>query len=737
MNVQGGERQARRAAGQGSQASAGAGSEGRARQEGAGGDDATWARPADRERRAGADAAAGTERRMGLGVRARSAGQGGAPGTRPGSRHPSPPARRRVWASGDQRPRAPRDAGPRGPWPSPRGPPDRPGRPPAHLSRERPQAREPRSSRVAASTTAAILGLRPPLLASLPTPPPAPRPPDAGPCRSGARFRCAERKPRREAGSGGRAAGDGGGGLAPRPGRSRSHGAAAAGLGRAGAPGPAAMSGYARRPGISPLSRARSLVIPDAAAFSERRAGLPQLDCERPRGRDPDPHFFGIRPTFMCYVPSPVLANVGDTDFIYGKGKGSKPGPQEPRRYALEVEYFDEKLADLEEANPFSFKEFLKTKNLSLLKEDAANSRLHAQVPGFPAFQLLIAGLRWLLGLRLAPPCPSGSHRHSLGLDCSSPPSQPVGFGLEFQQPFFEDPTGAGDLLDEDEDEDGWNGAYLPSAVEQTHSRVSASTSPCSTYISFFSSPSEPAGPESLPPWTLSDSDSRVSPVAKSQCRLCRPRRVSGGQAPSDAADELRSIWHSSRASFSPERAAGLPVPREQPAVQEGTRAELKDENSKLRRKLTEVQSFSETQTEMVRTLERKLEAKMIKEESDYHDLESVVQQVEQNLELMTKRAVKAESHVMKLKQDISLLQAQVSNFKRENEALRSGQGASLTVVKQNTDVALQNLRMVMSNAHTSIKQLVSGAETLNLVAEILKSIDRISEIKEVGEEES
>lgn len=39
-----------------------------------------------------------------------------------------------------------------------------------------------------------------------------------------------------------------------------------------------------------------------------------------------------------------------------------------------------------------------------------------------------------------------------------------------------------------------------------------------------------------------------------------------------------------------------------------------------------------------VRTLERKLEAKMLKEESDYHDLESVVQQAEQNLELMTVR---------------------------------------------------------------------------------------------------
>ena len=50
------------------------------------------------------------------------------------------------------------------------------------------------------------------------------------------------------------------------------------------------------------------------------------------------------------------------------------------------------------------------------------------------------------------------------------------------------------------------------------------------------------------------------------------------------------------------------------------------------------------------------------------------------------------------------LPQAQVSDFKRENEALRSGQGASLTVVKQNTDVALQNLRVVMNNAYASIK---------------------------------
>ncbi|XP_047686590.1 endosome-associated-trafficking regulator 1 isoform X3 [Prionailurus viverrinus] len=408
------------------------------------------------------------------------------------------------------------------------------------------------------------------------------------------------------------------------------------------------MAGYARRPGVPPLSRARSLVIPDG---------------ERPGGTaGPSPPGPGAAPDPPGRAP----------DFGYGKGKCTKQGPPG----AQETHFGDDKLEDLAEANPFSFKEFLKTKNLGLSGEDTANNRVYSKEPT----------------------------RHPLGLGRDSPTPQTVGYGLEYQQPFFEDPTGAGDLLDEDEDEDeGWNGAYLPSSVEQTRSLGgAASTSPCSTYVSFFSTPSELVGPETLPPWTLSDSDSRASPAGSPSADFAAPGESLGDR-------HLRTLQISYEA--------------------------LKDENSKLRRKLTEVQSFSETQTEMVRTLERKLEAKMIREESDYRDLESVVQQVEQNLELMTKRAVKAENHILKLKQEISLLQAQVSNFKRENEALRSGQGASLTIVKHNTDVALQNLRVVMNNAHSSIKQLVSGAETLNLVAEILKSIDRISEIQDEEEE--
>ncbi|XP_028918630.1 endosome-associated-trafficking regulator 1 isoform X2 [Ornithorhynchus anatinus] len=337
----------------------------------------------------------------------------------------------------------------------------------------------------------------------------------------------------------------------------------------------------------------------------------------------------------------------------------------------------DDKAEAVDEANPFSFKEFLKSKNLGLTKEDPANSGIY----------------------------PKESSRLT-ELEDDSAASETTGHSLGYQEPFFQDPTESGSLLAEIEDDD-LRGSYHPSAVEQTHaSRVALSTSPFSTYASYFSHPNELSGIESLAPWTRNDDDSFLSTISQGNTNkaFAAPEEFSGEQ-------HFQSLQMSYKA--------------------------LKEENYKLRRKIIEIQSFSDTQTEMVRTLERKLEAKIIKEETDYQDLESVIQQVEQNLKLMTKRAVKAENYVTKLKQDINFLQLQVINYKRENEMLRSGQLSNLTMVKQNTDVALQNLHTVMRNARMSIKQLVSGGETLNLVAEILKSIDKISEVKEETEDES
>jgi hypothetical protein len=364
---------------------------------------------------------------------------------------------------------------------------------------------------------------------------------------------------------------------------------------------------------------------------------------------------------------SQTWSRVVPDNFGYGKGKCTKQGPSG----AHETHFGGDKLEDLEKANPFSFKEYLKTKNLSLSNEDITTSRIYLKE----------------------------ASRHPLGLKHSSPASKPMGYGLDYQQPFCEDPTRARNL--EEDEENGWNRTYLPPALGQTHSsRATQNSSPRGTYLSFFSNTSELAGPESLPPWKLSNTDSRISPVFPAGI----PNADFAAHEDSLGDRHLRTLQMSYEA--------------------------LKDENSKLRRKLNEVQSFSETQREMVRTLEWKLEAKMIKEESDFHDLESAVQQVKQNLELMTKRTVKAENHVLRLKQEINLLQAQLSNLRRENEALQSDQDASLTVVKQSMDVALQNLSVVMHSAQASIKQLLSGGETLNLVAELLKSIDKITEVK-------
>ncbi|OXB67115.1 hypothetical protein ASZ78_005688 [Callipepla squamata] len=160
---------------------------------------------------------------------------------------------------------------------------------------------------------------------------------------------------------------------------------------------------------------------------------------------------------------------------------------------------------------------------------------------------------------------------------------------------------------------------------------------------------------------------------------------------------------------------------------------ELKAENAALRSRVGELRELAEAQAEMMRKLERKLEENKLKEEKEAQDLEAMVQHVEQNLQLMTKRALKAESNVAKLKQENALLQVRLKNCEMENEALRSGQCASLAAVKQNAATAVQNLLAVIASSRSSIKQLISGAESLQLVADLLRSIDRISEAAEDG----
>lgn len=116
-----------------------------------------------------------------------------------------------------------------------------------------------------------------------------------------------------------------------------------------------AKAGYALCLGVNPLSPARSLLILDAPVLCEHEYCLPQLHRERPHGGDLDSHLC-VRLMFMCYAPSPVLASVGDTGFVYGE-----QGPSGAQTHAGND--------ILEEANLLSFQAFRKTRTSACRKK--------------------------------------------------------------------------------------------------------------------------------------------------------------------------------------------------------------------------------------------------------------------------------------------------------------------------------------------------------------------------------
>ncbi|XP_042338178.1 endosome-associated-trafficking regulator 1, partial [Plectropomus leopardus] len=83
----------------------------------------------------------------------------------------------------------------------------------------------------------------------------------------------------------------------------------------------------------------------------------------------------------------------------------------------------------------------------------------------------------------------------------------------------------------------------------------------------------------------------------------------------------------------------------------------LKEENVSLRRSIRELQRRSELNERRVAELSEELLQRRRQEEKEAQDLESMVHSVEQNLHLMTKRAVKAESCVSKLRMELQQLQ--------------------------------------------------------------------------------
>lgn len=159
------------------------------------------------------------------------------------------------------------------------------------------------------------------------------------------------------------------------------------------------------------------------------------------------------------------------------------------------------------------------------------------------------------------------------------------------------------------------------------------------------------------------------------------------------------------------------------------TMQKLKEDNLSLTRTIRELQRTSETHKRRVEELSNVLLHRRRQEEEEALDLENMVQSVEQNLTLMTKRALKAESSVSKLRAETQHLQTQVESLRLENNRLKSAESEVVMTMKHKAQMASEYLKRTASQADSSIRQMLGDADTLRLVAQLLQSIDRISEL--------
>ncbi|XP_021250851.1 serologically defined colon cancer antigen 3 homolog [Numida meleagris] len=264
----------------------------------------------------------------------------------------------------------------------------------------------------------------------------------------------------------------------------------------------------------------------------------------------------------------------------------------------------------------------------------------------------------------------------------------------EFEEPFYKDLEMSGSLSEEEDS--NWTRTYHLPVHQRKHTSRAASVSPCDSYDSYQHGMGRHMGTDPFSPWAH-PSDPHVS--SPEHTRGAEPHR-----------------WH--------EESIG---DREVPSLQVPYRV-LWEENNMLRRMVRSMQGSLESQVHSMWSLECQLKASLAKEERRAQGLQALNQQTERSLHLMTQRALEAEKHVEKLKQEMLLLQGELESSKVENESLRVGKSMDPEAVKHDVDFALKNLQKIIAGANRSIKQLVAGTESLNFVVDILKSTGKISD---------
>ncbi|XP_076112947.1 uncharacterized protein LOC143080795 [Mytilus galloprovincialis] len=153
----------------------------------------------------------------------------------------------------------------------------------------------------------------------------------------------------------------------------------------------------------------------------------------------------------------------------------------------------------------------------------------------------------------------------------------------------------------------------------------------------------------------------------------------------------------------------------------------LREENSMLRTQLEEARREAVTESQRCHKMKKDMEDLQKKEAEENTALENMVQQIEANLTITTKRAVQAETTVSKLQSDVKGLQKLVTSLRSENDLLRSGDHG-LAEIRERTKYSSEQLASAANTAEQSLKQLLQGVDQMKILAQVLSSIDKISE---------
>ncbi|CAF0717622.1 unnamed protein product [Brachionus calyciflorus] len=154
----------------------------------------------------------------------------------------------------------------------------------------------------------------------------------------------------------------------------------------------------------------------------------------------------------------------------------------------------------------------------------------------------------------------------------------------------------------------------------------------------------------------------------------------------------------------------------------------INDDTENLKEELNFSKETIYKQQNKIAKLEKRLTELEKKEESEAKTLELLVQQVENNLEKATARAIEAERKVELLKQELSQMKSQMNQLKTENLVLKNGNANNRNLFLKINGIASE-LNGAAFSAEKSLSFLSKGVESLKIIASNLESLEKLSEV--------